>query len=119
MAVKRIMPLSAICENPNCGQPFTPTLRKVERPSYRRIVTRFCCSKCWHVVRVANRIGPSIAPAIIGRKRAARKRLAALFFSEFGELSVRELDIIRRALKCGYNRGRWKRVHTASQEVAA
>lgn len=87
------------CENRKCGQMFTPKHRS------GRVLTRFCCPKCWHVERV--RLGINVNPqqAQEARRDQARRITARNFGNLFGALSEREIGIIREALRIGFNRG--------------
>src|SRR5262245_17550801 len=92
-----------ICGNPACGQEFTPKPRG--RKTGRTSHTQYCCMKCWHKVRVAIGLNTDMNAARVGRMNAARRRMADKFRAMFGELSDRELAIVRLALQHGYHRG--------------
>ena len=91
-----------ICENPRCQREFVP---KPRGTSFGMTITKHCCSRCWHAVRVSKGISTGMVQARRGRMEAARKKLAACFAREFGELSAREVAIIRVALRHGWQRG--------------
>lgn len=109
----------AICANPKCRMPFEP--RRRSQGKFAGTRTIFCQSKCWHAVRQAKGIAVTVtARAREALMEARRRRMAEKFREAFGSLSSREVEIIRMALRHGYQRGYMrKRRQDARQGMAA
>ena len=93
-----------ICANPHCKMPFEPKRRMAGK--YVGTQTSYCKRGCWHAVRKSK----GIAATVTAKAREAlmewhRHRMAEKFREAFGSLSERERNIIRMALRHGYQRG--------------
>jgi hypothetical protein len=102
------------CENLLCCQPMKP---------YRRngVIQRFCKPACAYAFRRAHprHFRHNLGPANAAIQHRRRQQMVAEFYGQFGELSVRELEIIKLALAKGYARGYWKAITRMRREERA
>lgn len=93
------MPLSnRLC--PICGNSFTPNQWK-----QRHCSSRDTGRNCVNISKSLRMRGLIPKAALHGRARYQRERSRDAVRSEFGVISDRDADLIRRALKIGWQRG--------------
>ena len=92
--------ITRTCANGRCQKVFQTYVRK-GRPEW----ARFCSKKCWHVIRVKLGIATNVTAANSARREWAKRRTAAQVVAEVGQLSDRDIALIRRCLRIGYTRG--------------
>ena len=85
-------------------------------PSAQRITCSIRCKALRHGVWLAGTVPDA---AVAARAAHARRRHRAQIALEFGDLSVRELAIIRRVYWAAYNRGYSRALHRVPRKQTA